>query len=250
LDVSITLADAKKALAVAQYIAEETIKLNRMTNRAGDDELIAEASKSASVAAKRLDDAEAARIRLQRQEPTLDALKTQVDQLRSLRDEVDRLMLSAELTSAEQEARQNSAGPGPDEATAKLLSARGRVAQLRRQAADLDRQIAAKQQALSARTAESERLDAEYDLAWSEHDQFEKRLRELQGAIGYRGERLSLIDPGVVPERPSSPNIPLNLLAAAALGLILSAFWVTVEFSFRSQRPESFRKVLRVAAKT
>ena len=248
LNISITLGDARKAHDVAQFIAEETVKLNRATNRAGDDELIGEARKSAEAAAARLADAETARNRFQRQEPSLDDLKAQLEQLRSLRDEVDRLTLSAELTAAEQEARQGSATES-SEAVARLQAARNRVAQLRRQASELDRQTAAKQQALAGRTAESERLEAAYDTAWSERDQFDKRSRELQGAIGYRGERLSLIDPGVVPERPSFPNIPLNLVVAVALGFIASIFWLTAEFSLRSQRAESVRKVLRVAGK-
>ena len=47
------------------------------------------------------------------------------------------------------------------------------------------------------------------------------RLREARGDAGYRGERLRIIDPGIVPERPSSPNLPLNLVAALLLGLVL-----------------------------
>ena len=34
----------------------------------------------------------------------------------------------------------------------------------------------------------------------------ETQLREARGGAGYRGERLKIIDPGIVPERPSSPE--------------------------------------------
>jgi uncharacterized protein involved in exopolysaccharide biosynthesis len=250
LDVAVTLGDAKTAHAVAQYIAEETIKLNRKTNRAGDDELIADAQRSVDESARKLQAAQSARLRFQRRSPGVEALKAELEQLRSLRDEVDRLAISADLTLAEQQARQKSAPADRGETESKLETASGRASELRRRASALDREIAAKQQALADHMAESDRLDARYDAAWAEHDQFEKRLRDLQSSIGFRGERLSLLDPGVVPERPSFPNIPLNLVAAAALGLIVSLFYLTFEFSLRSHKAEVFRKTLRVAAKT
>jgi hypothetical protein len=39
-----------------------------------------------------------------------------------------------------------------------------------------------------------------------------------------------------VPERPSSPNLPLNAAAAFLLGLILPVVWLTVARSYREQR--------------
>ena len=41
-----------------------------------------------------------------------------------------------------------------------------------------------------------------------------RRIRLGRGGFcgaGFRGERLKIIDPGIVPERPSSPNLPLNV---------------------------------------
>jgi uncharacterized protein involved in exopolysaccharide biosynthesis len=45
------------------------------------------------------------------------------------------------------------------------------------------------------------------------------------------GERLHVIDSGVVPERPSSPNLPLNLVAAFALAAVASSLYLVVGFS-------------------
>jgi capsular polysaccharide biosynthesis protein len=50
------------------------------------------------------------------------------------------------------------------------------------------------------------------------------------------GERLTIIDPGVVPERPSSPNVSLNVAAALLLGLIFPASYLAVEMNLRQQR--------------
>ena len=160
-----------------------------------------------------------------------------------MREEVDRLTLSADLTMAE---RSGMVEPADKE---KLRSARSRAERLRRETDDLDKQIAARQRTLAGRIVQAERLDAEFEAAWAAHDQLEKRLRELQATIGYRGERLNLVDPGVPPERPSFPNIPLNLMVAAALGLIVSLFYLTVEYSLESHKAEALRKSLRVASK-
>jgi polysaccharide biosynthesis transport protein len=50
------------------------------------------------------------------------------------------------------------------------------------------------------------------------------------------GERLTIIDPGVVPERPSSPNVPLNVAAALLLGLLFPVAYLAVEMNLRQQR--------------
>jgi uncharacterized protein involved in exopolysaccharide biosynthesis len=63
-----------------------------------------------------------------------------------------------------------------------------------------------------------------------------KRLQTEQASSGYRGERLSIIDPGVVPERPSRPNVPLMLMAALLVALAVSLLYVTFEFNYRLER--------------
>ncbi|HMC60818.1 MAG TPA: hypothetical protein VKJ01_16630, partial [Candidatus Solibacter sp.] len=65
----------------------------------------------------------------------------------------------------------------------------------------------------------------------------------------FRGERLRLIDPGIVPERPSSPNIPLNVLAALFLGLVLPIVYLTLQMSYQEQRAALRRNVFQTVAK-
>lgn len=244
LRISVTLSDPAKAHAVALYIAEEAVKLNRKTNREGDEDLIEEAQRNLDRASRRLSEAEEARNRFRKSAPTIEALRAELEELRAMREEVARLALSTELTIAE---RGRSGSEAADKS--KLLSAGSRAERLQREAADLDRRIGVKQQLLAERGAQSERLETEYQDAWAVHDEVEKRLRAMQASIGYRGERLNLVDPGVTPERPSFPNIPLNLVAAAALGLIASLFYLTVEYGLESQRAEALRKNLRLASK-
>jgi uncharacterized protein involved in exopolysaccharide biosynthesis len=48
-----------------------------------------------------------------------------------------------------------------------------------------------------------------------------------------RGERLRVIDPGIVPQRPSAPNVPLNVAAALFLALVASMVYLSLRFGFR-----------------
>jgi uncharacterized protein involved in exopolysaccharide biosynthesis len=231
LEIGVTLNDPQKAHAMSLYIAEQAVELNRRINRSGDEEMIREAQGKAQDAARRLEQVETTRARFRRSSPTVDALGADLSELQSMREEVDRLLLSAELTKTEK--------PGE--------KSESRAARLRREADDLDRRIGTAAQALAGRRTESDRLDAEYEAAWTAREELEKHLREMQGAIGYRGERLSLLDPGVPPERPSFPNIPLNLIAAAALGIAASLFYLTVEYGLASQKAEMLRRQHRAA---
>jgi len=73
------------------------------------------------------------------------------------------------------------------------------------------------------------------------------RLEEARSTAGYRSERLKIIDPGVVPERPSSPNVPLNLIVALSLALVGSLGYLTVEFNYRLEKSSSPRTVAPLA---
>jgi uncharacterized protein involved in exopolysaccharide biosynthesis len=72
-------------------------------------------------------------------------------------------------------------------------------------------------------------------------EEAERRLGDVRAASGYRGERLAIIDPGVTPERPSSPNVSLNVLVAIFIALLGSLIWVSLEFSRGLHHPEPMR---------
>ena len=69
--------------------------------------------------------------------------------------------------------------------------------------------------------------------------------RDGQRVVG-RMLRLRLIDPGIVPQRPSSPNIPLNVFAALLFGAVASVLYLSVAFQ---SRPPATRQPIRLAAK-
>jgi capsular polysaccharide biosynthesis protein len=97
--------------------------------------------------------------------------------------------------------------------------------------------VAAFREALRhSRTADPLRAQTEVEAARADLESArvsaelaESQLRELALAGSY-GERLELLDPGVVPERPSSPNLPLNVVVACSLALLFSLGYLTLAY--------------------
>lgn len=92
----------------------------------------------------------------------------------------------------------------------------------------------------AARSTKSESLQLAIEAA-------QMHLQEVRSTAGYRAERLKIFDPGVVPERPSWPNIPLMLLAAIVVALVASLLYVTFEFNYRLEKSAAPRAVAPLA---
>jgi capsular polysaccharide biosynthesis protein len=229
LEIAATLPDPRRAHELALFLAEKAVQLNRETNRGGDADLIADTKKRLESAEAKLTAAQSAQSRAERGGPSPEALRSEIEQLGSLQEEAQRLALSASLSVAE--------------------PSKARAAQLSSRAAELERQIESRQRRLAARTSEVAAVSAEYESAWGAREEVAKHLRDLEAASGFRSERLNLLDPGVVPEKPTSPNLPLNMIAAAGLALMASFFFVTLEFALQNAKAETMRKTLRVASK-
>jgi uncharacterized protein involved in exopolysaccharide biosynthesis len=128
-------------------------------------------------------------------------------------------------------------------------SARARLAELRKQIHDLDRQGVEREKLLATRQAHRDQLDAERKAGQAALAAVEARLRDARGETGFRGERLKIIDPGIVPERPSSPNLPLNVAAALLAGLVLPILFLTLEMGFQERRVAVARTTYRTVGK-
>jgi uncharacterized protein involved in exopolysaccharide biosynthesis len=89
---------------------------------------------------------------------------------------------------------------------------------------------------LAGRIAKRDRLEAERTASQEAYTTVETRISNERSDRGYRSERLKIIDPGIVPEQPSAPNVPLRVLAALLLGLVAPVIYLTLELSYRTQR--------------
>lgn len=88
----------------------------------------------------------------------------------------------------------------------------------------------------AASTPDTDARSAQRDAARGAVYAAVEHLAQVRSMSGARGERLRIIDPGVVPQRPSWPNIPLMSVVAILVALVGSLLYVTVEFNYRLER--------------
>lgn len=233
LEIKVTLPDPKTAQALAQYLGEETVKLSRSVDEEGDRELAQAIEKQEADAQARLDRSEAAWTRTIAQQP-VERLQQEIQSGGDLKSSLERQLLRAELDASEGQAGEAAAS-------------RARADTLRKQLAQVERDQTAKEELLARRMGERDRVDAERTATQEAFTTVETRLSQVRSDRGYRSERLKIIDPGIVPEQPSAPNIPLHVLAALLLGLVVPAIYLTLELSYRTQRSDASREAAPVA---
>jgi polysaccharide biosynthesis transport protein len=229
LEVSATLQDPKLAQSFASYIASETVNMSQGAGQETDRELIDHAQKQTAEAMTRLEAAQKAWINLSISAP-VEALQSDVDAAVELEGKVGQQLVAAEADVAEYRQQAQTGGQFASE---QLQAARARVDSLQKRSQDLQRSIQEKGATLSGRTAKKEELQAGLKMAQTAYESAAARLREVRAAAGTRGERLRVIDPGIVPQRPSSPNIPLYVAAALFLALVASIVYLSFVFAFR-----------------
>jgi uncharacterized protein involved in exopolysaccharide biosynthesis len=227
LEISVTLPEPVLAQQFVNYVAEETVKLSRGESAASDREVIGEAERQFTEARQRLERAEQAWITNSAREPT-GALQPRIESDVDLLEKVHQSLMDVRGDIAEYQQK-------PDFA-AQMPGLRARAAELENRAAELEKSIEEKSSQASRRNAERQTLDAEVKMAQTASESAAARLRDFRATAGTRGERLRIIDPGIVPQRPSSPNIALNVLAALLLTVIALAAYLTVSFSYRRRR--------------
>jgi capsular polysaccharide biosynthesis protein len=227
LEISATLADPQLAQQFVNYVAEETVKLSRGESAATDREMIGEAERQAAEVQQRLDHALQASAANAAREPN-GALEPQIEADVDLLEKIHQSLMDARSDIAEYQDNADYAR--------ELPGLRAKAAELDKRAAELEKSIERKSVLASERTAERQKLDAEVKMAQTATESAAARLRELRATAGTRGERLRVIDPGVVPQRPSSPNVALNVLVALLVTLVALAAYLTVSFSYQRRR--------------
>jgi len=230
LEISSTLPDAAKAQALAQYLAQATIDMNRSLAVDGDQDLVRGMVEQQQELRRHLDAIDAEAAQLVAREP-VEALQAEDENAAKLRPALDQQLSDVQLEIADAAEREKNAPASETvEIRRQAANAKARLEQLRVQRQTLARESAERDQLLAMRLAHRERLEAERKAAQAQLTASENQLREARGGSAFRGERLKLIDPGIVPERPSSPNVPLNVVAAFLAGLVLPILWLTLRF--------------------
>jgi capsule polysaccharide export protein KpsE/RkpR len=208
-------------------LAEETVALSHGESLAVDRESIDETEKQASADARRLAQAQQAWTTLSVKEP-IETLQGELDASVEQQAKLRQQLVDAQANIAEYKEQADS-----QFAREQLQAERAREAVLEKRLQELQRSIQESAGVLAGRSAKRDALQNEVKMAESASETSEKRLSELRGAAGSRGERLRVMDPGIVPQRPSSPNVPLNLAAALFLALTASVIYLSFAFVLR-----------------
>jgi uncharacterized protein involved in exopolysaccharide biosynthesis len=225
IEIEATLEDPIEAQRLARYIAERTVALSASIDGQSASDSAKEARANFDRAEKRLNEAIKAIEELgpAGMEPELTStaeLKYGVD--RDLRD-----------------ARSELAGLGVPNDGDRTASLRGRIVELEKQARELDLSLQAKEHSSVRR----DELDAEVKSSRGNFEAARAKLDDLNASAAFRGERLHVLDPGIVPQRPTFPNTPLNVVAALLISLITSLCWLALRFGYeRTTLPGSARE--------
>ncbi len=242
LEIRATLADPRQAQAVAEYLANETIDASHAENLASDRDYFELGEQQAALAKQRLDELEKAWNALAVSEPA-ESLQSEINADVALRSNVDEQLVAAESEVAgyQQQAQDGSFAReqlNATQARAALLSARSR---------ELQRSIQQKSATLASRIGKRDALQASLDVARRAYETLATWLLEAEASAGTHAERLRMIDPGIVPQRASSPNIPLNVAASLFGALIASIVYLSCSFVYRARqlRFQSFEREIR-----
>jgi uncharacterized protein involved in exopolysaccharide biosynthesis len=249
LEISATLPDAHQAQEVAQYLGESAVKLTRSVFSEGDRDLLQVIEQQERDAQKRLTGIENAWARSLTSEP-MNQLESELKSAADLRSNLLQQILSEEQEIADGAEREQHATPSElTEIRKESGNARARMDEARKQVQALDRQSDGWEKQLAARGARKDTLDADRKAAQAALGALQARLRDARSDAGYRGERLRIIDPGIVPERPSSPNLPLNVAVALLLGLVLPILYLTLQMGYQEQRASGRRSEFYAVSK-
>src|SRR6202522_381006 len=236
LQISVTLPDPKTAQTVAPFIAEGAVELSRSGGKEADEAMIEDAGKVAEMAQARLNDAEAAWQKAAGAHST-EALRSEISEDSYLKSRIEEQLLD------EQAGLAGSATQAPRDGDA----SRTRIEILKQRIAELARAMEAKSTVLAQETASEQELHAVLTAARASYQAAVQRLADIRASQGSRAEWLSVVDPRIIPQRPSSPNVPLILIGATLLALFGSLLYLTVSFSFARER-RRYHPPLRIAS--
>ncbi len=245
LEISATLADPRKAQAVAQFIAERTVELSRSLDSRSSNDLSGEFRSQLNAALLRYTKAKEARAAYVAGQPIED-LENEVDENTRLRFDLERDLLTARTDLAEYSAQGTSENPGGY--AAQIASAKARIASIENQVRELRGAVAEKAGQLDQRKFRRDALESEERSAEAAWESAQTRMNEMLSSAEFHGERLQIVDPGIVPDQPSSPNIVLNLAAALIFSLAGSLIWLLIRFSHARLADARAAQAFRVRA--
>jgi len=247
LEISATLGDPKKAQALAQYVAEQTVELNRSLNAQASADLANEFRTQLNAAKDRYAAAQQARNAFATSKP-VESLGNEVQDTSDLKSRLERDLEVARTDLAEYTAQGPQSRDDDEWLRRNIASTQAKIAALKGQMGELGNELAKKGPQLEEWKARRDALESDERSAREALETASLGMNETLASSLSHGERLQIIDPGIIPQRPSAPNTMLNVAAALLLSLFGSIVWLAFRFSHarlvnaRSERVYSLRQ--------
>lgn len=239
IEISATLDDPRQAQALVQYIAEHTVGLNSSMDEQSNQDILREPQRSFDAAEARLAAAEKNRNRFART-TSVESMAKQVDADADLKSEVEREMVRARTDLADYLARQDAPQPAnanesqPGWTQLEIAATQARLKELESQEQRLAQSLNERQLTLENLLQTRDSLDIELKSARASDEVANTKLGDVRASAAFRGVRLKVLDPGIVPQRASFPNTPLNLAVALVLSFFGCVGFLAIRFA--SQR--------------
>lgn len=216
LEINVTLADPKQAQAMAQFLAEETIRIASTVSREAGHDLVEDLEHQTETAREQLSTSQSEWAKTKAAVP-FDSTRKELDSMIDTVYQLRRQLYEAEAANAE----------FPSATTkAKIDSLSSRVR-------EYDQAVTAKSRLLAETGTRLEVLAADRLTKQTAYDLALRRSQELRASLSYSSERLKIIDPGTVPERPSEPRRALYCVAALGLALVGSIVYLSAVYGLR-----------------
>jgi uncharacterized protein involved in exopolysaccharide biosynthesis len=231
LAIRATLRQPEKEQALAKFLAEATVERNLAIQQKGDELRTSLADSARQAAEKRMDEIEEEFQDLAAKSPAA-----------GLEAEVEALVWNREMAREELkflQRRDSAPLPSGSDPTVGGSPLRTHVDALRERVERLDAEIRGKQILLARAEAKQDALESRRKSARKVLQQADSRFLQEQALEAARSERLQIIQPGVLPDKPSHPRIALYVLAATALALLFAVFAVTLQIHFSRDSAKS-----------
>ena len=236
LTIRTSLPDPIKAQALAEYLAEAVVQRNQQIQSASDEVRTTIAEQARDVVARQAREIDEKLQEFAAEQPTA-GLEVEVDALvaarTSLREELR--FLERRRIEGLSAGHNDLAEKGHGSISTPLTA---RIDDLRSQVERLDDEIRDKEVQIAHSKSRQDALESRRTALHAVLTEAESRLLQEKAMASSRGERLQIIDRGVVPDRPSSPRVALNVIVASSLAMLFVALFVALRFGL-SDRPST-----------
>jgi len=230
LEISATLRDPRKAQALAQYIAEQTVALNRSMDVQSSVDVTNEFRTQFATAKARYENARQARNAFATTEP-VESLENEFQEAADLKFRLERDLSEVRTELAGYSGQHPQSAEDQEWVRRQVESTQAKIASLEKQTRELAVKLTNMGPSLETRRVRRDALVDNEKVALGAMEGANAKLNDMLTSVGFHGERLQVIDSGMVPQRPSSPDILLNVVAALLVSFVGSLVWLTFAFS-------------------